>query len=189
MPTDDLDRVRVAAQAERAARIELSRSVLAAREAGHSWAEVGRLLGMSRQAVFKRFAQSEDTVQDAGPRPVEQAVAAARSVYEQLDAGQIDALRSRMPPGVAEVLTETVLSTTWARAVEVSGALSRQELTVVEDWSARPVDAAGRVQGPLVVELQLVGERSTWRGRVALDEADRVVGVLVVPPGDGPTPF
>lgn len=54
-PGDHLLIVDRAAEAERASRELLAQSVAAARGSGHSWASIGSVLGLSRQAVQQRF--------------------------------------------------------------------------------------------------------------------------------------
>lgn len=189
MPTDPLARVLAAAQAQNAARIELSQAVQAARAEGHSWAELGRLLGMSRQAVFKKFTHQEDDMPTTTPtRPVRQAVAVAESVFAELGSGDLDSLRARMPADVADVLTAQVLSETWQQVVRLTGAPTRTELMAVEQ-DGDLLDATGDAAGQVVIELTLVCPEGMWRGRVALDGHDRVLGLLIVPPGEGGTAF
>ncbi|MCA1783678.1 MAG: hypothetical protein ABR500_02165 [Dermatophilaceae bacterium] len=54
-PQDRLALVQRAAEADRAVRELLAQSVTAARGSGHSWAAIGEVLGLSRQAVQQRF--------------------------------------------------------------------------------------------------------------------------------------
>ncbi|HEX4257015.1 MAG TPA: hypothetical protein VH089_18125, partial [Streptosporangiaceae bacterium] len=44
----------------RSAEEELAMSVAQARESGHTWAEIGQVLGTSRQAAFQRFGRPAD---------------------------------------------------------------------------------------------------------------------------------
>ena len=55
---DHLDLVRRAAAADEVVRDLLSQAVSAARANGHSWAAIGEVLGLSRQAVQQRFGAS-----------------------------------------------------------------------------------------------------------------------------------
>lgn len=64
---DPLDIVRRAAAAEGAARQLLHQSVGSARAAGHSWAAIGTVLGMSRQAVQQRFGDRTESSDPPGP--------------------------------------------------------------------------------------------------------------------------
>lgn len=67
-PADHLAIVRRAALAEQEVTGLMRHSVLAARAAGHSWAALGRELGMSRQAAQQRFGERSgvDPLQPAG---------------------------------------------------------------------------------------------------------------------------
>lgn len=182
MPDDALGRVLAAAQGQDAARIELTQAVQAAHESGHSWAELGRLLGMSRQAVFKRFAHLEVDVPGSQPsRPGPQVVRAAEQVFEDLRTGRVAQLRARMVAACAEVLTEQAITSTWAQVVALTGAPTRLELMALEQHED-VVDATAEVIGPVVVEMALICPHGVWNGRVALDGDDRIEGVLVLPP-------
>lgn len=184
MAADELARVLAAAQARDAARVELTRAVQSARSAGHSWAELGRLMGMSRQAVFKKFSHLDDLIQPAEePRPGPQAVRAAEQVFLDLRDGQVQNLSARLVPAAAEVLTAQVLTETWAQVVAMTGPPSRLDLLALEQ-NGRLVDATADVVGAVVVELGLICERGWWRGRVALTGQDLVTGVLILPPGE-----
>lgn len=55
-PADFLSVVDVASQVEREGREMLRSSVVAARDAGATWVDIGRTLGISKQAAQKRFA-------------------------------------------------------------------------------------------------------------------------------------
>ena len=52
---DPLTTIRHRLQATNIAEQELEDAVAQARAAGHSWAEIGNVLNISRQAAFKRF--------------------------------------------------------------------------------------------------------------------------------------
>lgn len=57
-PEDHLVLVRRAADAERGAKALLQETINSARAAGHSWATIGQVLGLTRQAVQQRFGGS-----------------------------------------------------------------------------------------------------------------------------------
>lgn len=63
-PDDHLRLVRRCADADRATSTLMADAVTAARGAGHSWAAIGSVLGLTRQAVQQRFggAPAEDDV-------------------------------------------------------------------------------------------------------------------------------
>lgn len=59
-PQDHLAIVERAASAERVGRDLLRQSVAAARGSGHSWAAIGGVLGLSRQAAQQRFGGADE---------------------------------------------------------------------------------------------------------------------------------
>lgn len=181
-------RVLAAAQAQVAAGLELSAAVAQARAAGHTWAELGDLLGMSRQAAFKRFGHVGAPLATGGARTVQDRDEAARAAFADLDAGRIERLRARMSPETADALTAERLRTTWASAVHALGPWQSTELLGIEQGERTHVDPRDRLVGSLVVSLALHHERGAWHGRVAYDAADRLIGLLVLPPG-APAPF
>ncbi len=63
-PQDHLAIVERAALAEGVGRELLRQSVSAARGSGHSWAAIGGVLGLSRQAVQQRFGGAEEGEED-----------------------------------------------------------------------------------------------------------------------------
>jgi hypothetical protein len=58
-PAADLELVEVANQTLCVARGDLDEAVLRARQAGRSYAEIGAVLGVSRQAAWERFHKLE----------------------------------------------------------------------------------------------------------------------------------
>lgn len=179
-----LDEMVAAAARLDAARDDLQRAVDDARAAGASWADVGRALGTSRQAAFKRFGRPRDprTGGTMTTRSVDHVPALTEQVLRDIDAGDYAAVRARMPAEVAAVLTEDAVLGTWSRVVGEVGNLEGFSGTRVE----HPDEPAfGVVVGDTTVRC----EAGEVRGRVAVDEADRVVGLLVVPPDATDLPF
>lgn len=60
MLDDQIEIVVRTAEAERQVRQLLHHSVSAAKAGGHSWASIGRVLGLSRQAAQQRFGRTSD---------------------------------------------------------------------------------------------------------------------------------
>ena len=60
MPNDPLTAVGQALRTVRDAEAGLKEAVEAARRTGHTWQEIGDLLGTSRQAAFQRFGRPID---------------------------------------------------------------------------------------------------------------------------------
>lgn len=187
MTGDPLAEVLAAAQEQDAARIRLARAVRDARAAGHGWADLGRVLGMSRQAVFKRFGgPTDEPPGELAARPAASLAAAGELVVADLAAGRFADLAGRMSPVAAGVLTEDVLRSVWTGLVAHSGEPERVQAHGVEryDRDRTPVDPAGAVAGSVVVSVDVRCPRARWEARVALDGADRVTGVLLLPHGD-----
>ena len=187
---DPLERVRSAATAVHLAERALADSVHRAQVAGHSWADIGSVLGTSRQAAFKRFGTVRDP---ATGRPVARTeltgvVATTERVFGLLEAGRYDELRALMPDDVARVLTRDVLLGAWARAIADTGHLVRCEGTAVELAGGEPVRGSD-VLGTAVGVTTLVCEAGEWQGRVAVGSGHRLLGVLVVAPGSTGLPF
>jgi hypothetical protein len=65
---DHLALLRATAAAEHAVHDLLAQSVVSARAAGHSWAELGAELGMTRQAAQQRFGERRDDRDDRADR-------------------------------------------------------------------------------------------------------------------------
>lgn len=61
-----LKRVATAAAAFEAARDALHQAVRTALDDGASWSEIGRVLGVSRQAAFQRFGPKQARRDEAG---------------------------------------------------------------------------------------------------------------------------
>ena len=187
---DALARVRAAATTLALAERALADRVAQARAAGHSWADVGAVLGTSRQAAFKRFGTARDP-RTGGPLPPTDPTGLAGTterVFAHLDAGRYDEVRALMPDDVARVLTHDVLLGAWARAVGDTGNLARCEDTRLELPGGGDVPDGG-VLGTVVGVTRLVCEAGEWQGRVALGHDGRLLGVLVVAPGAGDLPF
>ncbi|MGH3262685.1 MAG: hypothetical protein ACRDNS_11865, partial [Trebonia sp.] len=66
-----------------------------ARAVGHTWAEIGELLHVSRQAAFQRFGSGSPTVEEGIAVPVDGAVEAAVPVLQAFLDGRFDDARAR----------------------------------------------------------------------------------------------
>lgn len=182
--SDPLAAVVAAAGRLDAARADLQHAVDDARAAGASWADLGRILGTSRQAAFKRFGRPRDprTGATMATRTTDHLPALVEQVFRDVDAGDYAAVRARMPDEVAAVLTEDAVLGTWARVVGEVGNLEGFEATRVETED-------GEAFGVVVGDTTLRCEAGELRGRVALDASDRVVGLLVVATDATDLPF
>ncbi|MCG8656747.1 hypothetical protein EU513_12345 [Yimella sp. RIT 621] len=187
MPDADrsLDRVLVADQRLNHARIALDEAVAAARADGASWQAIGQVLGMSRQAVFKRFGRPDPHTGAAPVRAVQPLIAATEAVFTDLANGRAASLVERMTPVAAAVLAVRDMEATWAAVERADGPLVR-----CRDLAVRtPADTGTELAGGVVVATTLECESGSWHGRVAWDGWDRIAGILIVPDDRPGLPF
>lgn len=126
MPNDPKAAVSEALEAVRAAEGELRDAVELARRAGHTWQEIGDLLGTTRQAAFQRFGRAidpttgkpmaEPRLKDAALRAVDLVVALIECRWGDIRAGFDDRL--------LEAVDENLLSLAWT---QVAGAVGQYE--------------------------------------------------------------
>lgn len=156
--------------------------VAQARSEDHTWAEIGALLRVTRQAAFQRFGPATIDQPGADERPLDGPPldgAAARTVQlaEDLLAGRWEAMEKDLTQRMAEILSRELLESTRARIQARWGALVgigaadvsvRDGLTVVElplafehlDASARAVyTSTGQIAGLLWRPIQTGGVR------------------------------
>lgn len=185
MADDELDSIRAAQAGLEASRRVLADAVKAARAADHTWAEIGELLGISRQAAFKRFGSPRDprTGNVMAQRSSRGVIDRATEAFQLLNAGNIDALQALMAPGIAGQLTRELLTDTWASVVGETGPLVDVADPVVTMSDGTPLSDDDQVLGPVVGQLTLVCEAGEWTGRVTVDDSGRVIGLLILPPG------
>lgn len=143
-----------------------------ARTAGHTWAEIGAVLRVSRQAAFQRFgggarpAAAEGTV----AVPVAGAAEHAVPVLEAFFDGRFDEVRSRFAPRMADAVSVELLAEVREKVRDRAGEMRALGAPVV---SVR--------DGFTVVDIPIALERADGIGRVVLD-ADREVAGFVVRP-------
>ncbi|WP_018156658.1 hypothetical protein [Demetria terragena] len=179
---EPLARIRASDDAFAAARVDLAQSVTAAREAGHTWAEIGDVLGMTRQAAFKRFATSIREAKVSSVRTTKALFEAAERAVRQLDSGQIATLRKSLTPHALDVISEEALRTAWAETTAAIGPLRAVELLTVEQSGVAVAEDVPMVKGPAVVCMALVHQGGDWQAKVAFDDGDQISGLLVIPP-------
>jgi hypothetical protein len=158
--------------AESAIDAGLQAAVQRAREAGHTWADIGKVLGSSRQAAFQRFARPADPRTGA---PMADSVlpgAADRGMVliANLAAGRwADAHRDFGEN--ARKFDAGRLATAWAR---LAGQIGRLEQV------GRPVVyQAGDLT---VADIPLSFEAGQRTARIAFDRQGQVAGLHFLPP-------
>jgi len=147
----------------------LLEAVQNARQAGHTWAEIGDLLGTTRQAAFQRFGRPfdprtgvpmSDTIL---PGAAERAAGLLADVAEQRWAQATAGFNQRM----AKALDISRLAAAWARVVGMAG-----------EYQGMDEPLAHQAGDYTVVDVPLRFEAAEMTGRVSYDRAGQVAGLF-----------
>jgi len=147
-----------------------------ARDAGHTWQEIGDLLGVTRQAAFQRFGKPIDprtgepmdkTVRMADA--AERAVAIVTAVLED----RMDDARPSFNDEVRAAFTDKVRGDALA---SVAGLVGAFEGFGEEEPFVR------RIGDHTVVDVPLRYEAGDMKARVAFGADEKVAGVFLLPP-------
>ncbi len=194
IPVDDVTAIRQADQLARRSQARLVDLVVAARAAGVSWQAIGDALGVSRQAAFKRFggavAHPEKEMEMA--EQIIDLMDRTRAVFERLDAGDYEAVRTQMTYACARTLSKRKIQAVWNEVVAETGRLeSSSDLTVQTPDGANAFSRfANRVlANGAIVQATLRHEAGEWIGRVAYNGSGKITGLLIAPPGSRDLPF
>ncbi|MGH3285775.1 MAG: DUF3887 domain-containing protein [Streptosporangiaceae bacterium] len=147
----------------------LREAVQNARQAGHTWAEIGELLGTTRQAAFQRFGRPLDPRTGAPmsdtilPGAAERATGLLADVAEQRWAQATDGFGQRM----AQALDARGLAAAWARVVGMAG-----------EYQGMGEPVAHQAGDYTVVDVPLRFEAAEMTGRVSYDRAGQVAGLF-----------
>jgi hypothetical protein len=170
---DPLAAVSSALRTARDAEAELRQAVEAARRAGHTWQEIGDLLGTSRQAAFQRFGRPVDPA--TGTPMTEPALPDATRRAEDLVIALIECrwsdVRRDFGERMLDVVGEDVLSVSWS---QVAGSVGRYER--MGEPFARATGEFTMVEVPLYFEA---GERIV---QVTYSADGQVAGLWIRPP-------
>lgn len=173
------------------ARADLRSAVEQAHADGASWADIGTILGITRQAAFKRFGRPRDprTGDDMTPTDLTPLIALTERAFGLIDGGDHAGLQDLMSAQAARELTRELVLDTWAQAVAESGNLTGCRDTRIEALDGTVLDPTEATLGLAVGHTTLVCEAGEWWGRVAFDADQRIVGLLVVPVDTADLPF
>ena len=142
-----------------------------ARNDGHTWAEIGQVLNVTRQAAFQRFGgeQTPDTgvepmqpISDGGPKAVH--------VLELLLAERWEELWATFDERVTKAATVEIFQSALATAKTNFGefvAMGTQKCSVVDDYT--------------VVDVPMACERGDGIGRVSFNADEQVAGLFLLP--------
>ena len=146
------------------------------RDAGHTWQELGDLLGVTRQAAFQRFGKPIDPrtgePMDKTVRMTDAAERAARIVAAVLD-GRMDEARESFDDRVKEAFTEQVRGDALAAVAGLVGAF---------EGFGDGEPFVRRVGDHTVVDIPLRYEAGEMKARVAFDTQERVAGLFILVP-------
>jgi hypothetical protein len=143
-----------------------------ARAAGHTWAQIGELLHVSRQAAFQRFGGGPRTTSGHGAvaTPVDGAVEDALSMLEAFLEGRFEDARARFGRRMLEAISLELLADVREKV--------RREAGEVQALGSPRVAVR---DGYTVVDIPVALERADGIGRVVIDADRQVAGFLVRP--------
>lgn len=140
-----------------------------AREAGRTWAEIGQVLGITRQAAFQRFGRPVDprTHQPMAEAMLSGAANRGEALFADLVAGRWAEFCRDFDDKVAGKLDPDGLARAWAAQIGAIGQFERMGRPV-----AYPAGDYTLVDVPLFFEA---GERT---GRITFDRAGKIAGLF-----------
>ncbi|MCR6484650.1 DUF3887 domain-containing protein [Amycolatopsis sp. OK19-0408] len=156
----------------RDAEAKLRETVETAREAGHTWQEIGDLLGTSRQAAFQRFGRPVDpaTGESMAELKLPDAVQRAEELVAELVGCNWPEVRRTFDDRMSQAVGEDELRLAWS---QVAGSVGRYER--MGAGYARSTDEYTVVHMPLAFEA---GERTVL---VTYRENGQVAGLWIKP--------
>ncbi|MCS5723383.1 hypothetical protein N1028_18890 [Herbiconiux sp. CPCC 203407] len=188
-PTADglLEAVSLAEELGREAQVQLQDAVTAARAHGVSWQNIGRTLGVSRQAAFKRFSLAADSHigGDTDPASVD-LYARTATVFSSLAAGDFDAVKALMTFTCSRQLTRRKVMGVWSELEQSAGPFELCTDLVATTLDGRTIAEKilnRHLVGGVVIQTRLVHEKQDWTGRVAYNGSGRITGLLIAPLG------
>ena len=171
-----LDLARRAQDADALAGQVLKLAVQQCRDAGHTWQEIGDLLGVTRQAAFQRFGKPIDP-RTGKPmdKTVHMADATARAVDVVTDilGDRMDKARPSFNAEVLAAFTDEVRGNALATVAGLVGAFEGF-------GEAEPF--VRRIGDHTVVDIPLRYEAGEMKARVAFDNDEKVAGFFILPP-------
>jgi hypothetical protein len=175
-PPPYLDLVRDAELARQLADHVLTLCVQQARDAGHTWQQIGDLLGVTRQAAFQRFGKPIDPrtgePMDKAVHMVDAAERAAGIAADVLE-GRMDKARKSFNAEVLAAFTDEVRANALASVAGLVG-------TFEGFGDGKPF--VRRISDYTVVDIPLRYEAGDMKARVAFDTDEKVAGLFILPP-------
>lgn len=149
----------------------LREAVQQARQAGHTWAELGDLLGTTRQAAFQRFGRPIDprTGVPMAEETIPAAAGRASALLADIAERRWSNARAAFSPRMANALDAPGLAAAWAQVLGTAGAYQGMGEPVVHQ--------AGDYT---VADVPLHFEAAELTGRVSFDQSGQVAGLYFV---------
>jgi hypothetical protein len=151
---------------------DLRSAVDRAREQGHTWQEIGEVLGTTRQAAFQRFGRPIDPRTGAPmagtvlPGATDRAVELLGDIIQ----GDYDKARTDFDETVAKGLSAVQLASVWAQLAGMVGA-----------YQSMGTPHAYRAGDYTIVDTPLTFEAGDLTGRVTYSMDGKVAGLHLVP--------
>jgi Protein of unknown function (DUF3887) len=145
------------------------------RDAGHTWQEIGDLLGVTRQAAFQRFGKPIDPrTGEPMDKTVHMTDAAERAIriVTQVQEGRMDEARQTFSAEVLAAFTDEVRANGMATVAGLVGAFEGF-------GEAEPF--VRRIGDHTVVDIPLRYEAGDMKARVAFDTDEKVAGLVIIP--------
>jgi hypothetical protein len=171
-----LDLIRSAKGAAELAEQVLKLCVQQSRDAGHTWQEIGDLLGVTRQAAFQRFGKPIDPrTGEPMDRTVHITDAAERAVAIVTDflEGRMDDARQSFNAQVLAALTDEKRGDALATVAGLVGAF---------EGFGEGEPFVRRIGDHTVVDIPLRYEAGDMKARVAFDADAKVAGLFILAP-------
>ncbi|KQB86000.1 hypothetical protein [Corynebacterium lowii] len=180
-----MDSIRQALQAIDAAQQQLHQAVHTARAQGHSWAEIGTALGVSRQAAFKRFGKPVNpyTGEPMPARPTSTITTLTEKLFNLINEGDWEKVTELIHPEDRAELSPEVIRDAWIATASDYGTFTGCHDTIATTASTKngtePLD--GEITGLAVGVTTLRFEAGEYLGRVAFDRTNLIKGIYIVP--------
>ncbi|MFK0158756.1 DUF3887 domain-containing protein [Streptomyces sp. NPDC090499] len=175
-PPSYLDLVRRAQDVDVLAEQVLKLCVQQSRDAGHTWQEIGDLLGVTRQAAFQRFGKPIDPrtgePMDKTVRMTDAVERAVQIVTDVLE-GRMDEARQSFNAEVLAAFTNEVRGDGLAAVAGLVG-------TFEGFGEGEPF--VRRIGDHIVVDIPLRYEAGDMKARVAFDTDEKVAGLFILTP-------
>jgi hypothetical protein len=146
------------------------------RDAGHTWQEIGDLLGVSRQAAFQRFGKPIDPrTGEPMDKTVRMADAAERAItiVAAVLEGRMDEARGSFNSQVLQAFTDEVRGSALATIAGLVGAF---------EGFGEGEPFVRRIGDLTVVDIPLRYEAGDMKARVAFDADERVAHMFILNP-------